>query len=623
MRVPCEGLSGMRGSLRKVCQDTKPHAQSKAKDALANGQGQHSSLYCNMLLTVLTRRTFPMKPFRSPYQLCTLLMLIVLFLTSSTAQDRGSHDPRQAERGKYFEKKTYAPSPLPKFEEMRDQLPSPIFDENPLWIRLYWKAWEIAFNNFHEPAPNSGFVSQFIDAAFNDNIFLWDTAFMTMFCSVAYPLVPGIASLDNFYIKQHPTGEICREIQRRSGLDFVYWVNAEDITLFSRWGWNLSSTRYTPVIYKGRPAPSPNPRLTLDALDHPILAWAELESYQMTGDSARLRLVWEPLIRYYQALQTYLRQGNGLYITDWASTDNSPRNQYLNEGGTGIDISSEMVLFARNLSTIARLLGKSREAVALTKEAKELTIRINRLMWDQQKKFYYDLSLDGKRVPVKTIAAYWTLLANVATRTQARHLVNDLQNPRTFGRLHPVPTCAADEPGYYSIGGYWRGAVWAPTNTMVIRGLENHGYRDLARSFALRHLQIVAEVFEKTGTIWENYAPDSKEPGRNTDSSLVAKNFVGWSGIGPILYLLEYGIGLKPNAARNELCWNIRSVQRSGCERYRFNGHTVTVLAEPSQKKGNMKVSVESDGAFKLRIRWLRSEKICLVEKGRSEFVVP
>lgn len=564
-----------------------------------------------------------MKPSRMLLVTCTATILISIFPDYSIAQDRGSHDPRQPERGKYFQKKVYVQAPLPAFEGTRPFLPAPVLDEDSLLVRLYWKAWEIAFKNFHEPAASSGFVSQFIDAAFNDNIFLWDTAFMTMFCNVAYPLVPGIASLDNFYIKQHPTGEICREIQRNTGLDFVYWVNAEDSTLFSRWGWIFPPARQGSVIYRGRTAPTPNPRLTLDAMNHPILAWAELESYHLTGDTSRLRLIWDPLVQYYKAYQMYLRQGNGLYITDWASMDNSPRNAFLNQGGTGIDISSEMVLFARNLTEIARLLGKESEVPHYTKEADELSGRVNRLMWSPTKRFYFDLTLDGEQAPVRTVAAYWTLLARVASPSQAKDLVKELQNPETFGRLNPVPTCAANEPGYLSIGGYWKGAVWAPTNTMVIRGLENYGYDDLGRSIALRHLRIVADVFAKTGTIWENYAPDAKEPGRHADSALVAKDFVGWSGISPILYFLEYGIGLKPNAERNELAWRIESTGRVGCERYRFNGHVTTLLAEPAKKDGSVALSIASDGAFKLIVQYHEKKMNFDVRKGQNRFVIP
>ena len=81
---------------------------------------------------------------------------------------------------------------------------------------MYWKTWELAFLNFREPEPQSGFVSQFINAGLDSvwvDLFQWDSCFMSMFCNYAHPLVPGIGSLDNFYAKQYEDGEICREIK--------------------------------------------------------------------------------------------------------------------------------------------------------------------------------------------------------------------------------------------------------------------------------------------------------------------------------------------------------------------------------------------------------------------------
>jgi hypothetical protein len=525
--------------------------------------------------------------------------------------------------GRYFTKKAYKPVPLPKFEELKDELPSPIYDDNPLWVKTYWKAWELAFHNFREPAPQSGFVSQFIDAAFNQNIFLWDSCFMSMFCNYAYPLVPGISTLDNFYAKQHEDGEICREIVRATGVDFGPWVNREDMPLFSRWGWpsvseNLAQNRKSPVTYNGRTPPTPNPRLTLDALDHPILAWAEMEHYRITGDTSRLSEVWQPLTHYYGSLQKYLKQGNGLYVTDWASMDNSPRNVYLKSGGMGIDISSEMVLFARQLDAIAQILGKSDEARRYSMQANNLAEIVNKTMWDEKRKFYFDLMVDGSRAPVMTIAAYWTLLANVASPAQAAALVAELKNQNTFGRTNPVPTLAADQEGYEPGGGYWRGSVWAPTETMVIRGLENFGYDDLAREIALKHLDLVARVYEKTGTIWENYSPDTIQQGKPAKA-----DFVGWSGIGPIVYLLEYAIGLKADAPHNRLNWQLQPGGRRGCERFRFNGHLVSLVAEP--QPGRLKrerITIQSDGPFELRARFLGVEKRFSVSGGKQEFEI-
>ncbi|MEO8026152.1 MAG: trehalase family glycosidase [Bryobacteraceae bacterium] len=499
---------------------------------------------------------------------------------------------------------------LPTFEELRTTLPEPILDAKPKWIAAYWKAWELASHNFHEPAAGSGFPSRFIDAAFSDNIYFWDTAFMTMFSNVAGKLVPGIGSLDNFYAKQHADGEIAREIVRATGEDYFKWVNTERRPFFSRWGWDGFGPKMkvlgpdAPVQYVGRKPPSRLPDLTLDNLNHPIAAWAELESYRYTGDRDRIGRVFPALAAYYAFLDEHLRQGNGLYMTDWASMDDSPRNIYLKGGGTGIDISSEMVLFANNLAEMARLLNRPSVAEKYSADAADVSRRINQRMWNSSKRFYVDLKLDGEQAPVKTIAGFWPLIARVSSADRAKALADHLRNPKTFGTPRRVPTCAADEPSYRA-GVYWQGAVWAPTNTMVLRGLEAYGEHDLSRTIALEHIETVSATLEKTGTIWENYSPTEAAPGRPA-----RKNFVGWSGIGPILYLLEYGVGLKPDAPRNRLEWRIDGTARVGCRRYRFNGHVVDLIAE-----GGV-VRVESDGAFELRL----NGKAIAVKAGKQEF---
>ena len=493
-------------------------------------------------------------------------------------------------------------SRLPALDETRDALPAPIYDENPAYVACYWRAWELAFRNFHAPTKRNGFVSPYIDAAFNQNIFLWDTCFMTLFCNYAHGLTPGIASLDNFYAKQHDTGEICREIVRTTGRDFESWVNREDKPLFCRWGgwWagNRTNRAPTPVEYRGREAPSPNPRCTLDALDHPVPAWAEIESFRVTGDGERLRRVWSPLTRYYAAFRTYLRQGNGLYITDWASMDNSQRNPHLARGGTGVDTSAEMALFARALAEMADVLEKPDEAAAYRADAEQLAEKINALMWDEARRFYFDLSVDGERGTVKTIAAYWTLLAGVAPPERAAALARELDNPATFNTPHRVPSLAADESKFApDDGDYWCGAVWPPTNMMVVRGLDRYGYTDLARTIALDHLDHVAAVCLDTGTMWENYSPTRVAPGNPARA-----DFVGWSGIGPIAFLIEYAVGLRPDAPNRTLTWTIRSEQRVGCERYRFGGLVVSLVCEAPDRAGRRELRVEGDGDFHLRV---------------------
>jgi glycogen debranching enzyme len=520
--------------------------------------------------------------------------------------------------GRYFAKKSYEDEPLLDFAMARRKLPEPICSGRPDYIEGYWKAWEIAYRNAYVPNPASGFVSNFVDAAFNSSIFLWDTVFITMFCNLGHPYIPGIRSLDNFYCKQFDDGEIPREIVRDTGEPFDRWLNWRRKPLHSyfhnhyryRGLFSIDPPNYEEMHKPdlGRTVEEP-PYLTLDALNHPLPAWAELESLRHTGDTGRLKLVWEPLYRYYRALHHHLRNRFGLFVTDWASMDNSPRNRYL---GSGVDISCEMALFARQLTEMAGILAELyeregdgqrvrelREAQAeLAEDARNISAAVNDYMWDPASGFYYDVMEDGQLAPVKTIAAYWALLSGVADEAQAASLVRWLENPAAFARKHRVPTLAADEEGYQPAGGYWQGAVWAPTNTMVVRGLEKYGYHQLARDIAVEHLDRVTQVYRETGTFWENYAADFVAQGDKGKP-----DFVGWSGIGPILFLLEHAIGLKGDALRNVLRWRLNpALGESGCRRYWFNGRTVDLRAVP--EGDGFEVTAESDGPLTLRIEY-------------------
>ncbi len=518
--------------------------------------------------------------------------------------------------------------PLPVFKTLRHQLPQPVYDADSVWIDLYWKSWELAFQNFYQPTEKNGFVSNFIDAAFNENIFLWDTCFMTMFCNYAYRLVPGIGSLDNFYAKQHKSGEICREISRFDGKDFFYWVNHEQLPLFSRCGWTdpgafwqlADKNRVHSVSGRGHDN-DVIPDLTLDALNHPILAWAEWEHFMISGDTTRLEKSWLPLHRYFMALEHLLKKKNGLYTTDWASMDNSPRNAWLDGGGSGIDISAEMALFADHLARIAGILHKKKAAADYEKKYRQIRSLINQLMWDASSGFYYDITIEGKHSPVKTIAAFWTLLAGVPDQQQARRLCHYLSDPDYFGTLHRVPTLARDHPDYLPSGGYWRGAVWAPANTMIIRGCERYGLQNLAYDLAMQHLSAVATVFRKTGTIWENYAPESLNPGEHRDGSRVKADFVGWSGIGPILYFIEYAIGLKADAPRNRIIWNLNSAKRVGCKRFCFNDNLIDLVAGEVHNN-QRKIDIAAENAFTLFIQWKNNSKQIIISPGETSLML-
>src|SRR3712207_6555131 len=103
-------------------------------------------------------------------------------------------------------------SPLPDFHSTKSLLPSPFWEGHDSVLSCYWRAWELAFTNLRTPVPKSGFVANFVDTAFNDCLFMWDSAFILAFGRYGRRAFDFQRTLDNLYAKQHADGFICREI---------------------------------------------------------------------------------------------------------------------------------------------------------------------------------------------------------------------------------------------------------------------------------------------------------------------------------------------------------------------------------------------------------------------------
>lgn len=95
---------------------------------------------------------------------------------------------------------------VPKsFEEARQILPNPIWGGHDKELEMYWKAWEIAIGNIRAPQAGSGFVSSYLDTAYNGNIFMWDSSFILMFARYGTRFFPFQNTLNNFTPSSIPT----------------------------------------------------------------------------------------------------------------------------------------------------------------------------------------------------------------------------------------------------------------------------------------------------------------------------------------------------------------------------------------------------------------------------------
>jgi hypothetical protein len=130
---------------------------------------------------------------------------------------------------------------------------------------------------------------------------------------------------------------------------------------------------------------------------------------------------------------------------------------------------------------------------------------------------------------------------------------------------------------------------------MVLRGLTDVGADDLAYDIARNHVENVSGVFQETGTLWENYAPERVKQGFPSKP-----DFVGWTGVSAISIPIEYLIGLRIDPMKQELHWDLRLEGRHGVLRYPLTrGHYADLLCV-SQTADTLQLSIHTTQAFTL-----------------------
>jgi glycogen debranching enzyme len=271
-----------------------------------------------------------------------------------------------------------------------------------------------------------------------------------------------------------------------------------------------------------------------------------------------------------------------------------------------IDATLQAILCANVLSKMAAVLGREHDVAMLLSQADQLERLVNDEMWDEETAFYYDRHSSGEFNAMKHIGAYWALVAGVVPDERLERFIAHLDNPNEFNRPHRVPALSADHTAYQANGAYWCGGVWAPTNYMVMKGLRACGYGSLAHLIARNHLDNVVQVFEDTGTVWENYAPEMPQPGKPAKP-----DFVGWTGLPAIAVLFEEVFGLQPDVPNGTLLWDVRLMDEFGVEQYPFGPDVLLDLRCEARESSldEPEITVHTNRPLTIKLHWAGGEK--------------
>lgn len=134
---------------------------------------------------------------------------------------------------------------------------------------------------------------------------------------------------------------------------------------------------------------------------------------------------------------------------------------------------------------------------------------------------------------------------------------------------------------------------------MVLCGLSANGKEKLAKEIAECCYKNCIEVYKKTGTFWENYAPETA--GRGDPAR---EDFVGWTGIFPITVLIEYILGIRVSAEKSEIVWRVNRLEEHGIKKLPVGRDSFVTLMCKARKSQDEKpeITVESDRPVKVKV---------------------
>lgn len=511
-----------------------------------------------------------------------LLILLLAFLTASAATAQQQPLPEDAVR--------------PDWE---GQIPQIVFPDTAL-ITLYGKTWEIAAGRVRR-GPEGLPASPYLDEnCYEDQIWIWDTCFMTLFSKYCPTAFPGKESLLNCYVPIH-------------------------------------ENRATPLRIHLRDNP-------------PLFAWVESEYYRFTGDRAQAEMVTQqkkylqkhfdwfntipkgeinPLVspEYNPIHRDVVRDGSGRIVGyTWSGRasgmDNTVRGRDC--GGYDsilwVDAICQQALAALSISRLARDLGDEAEAACWQTRYDSIKQTVNELYWDERDGFYYDISVrTHEPCRVKTPASFWAMLAEIPSKEQAARMVRYVETEKGFGGRFPWNSLSRDDPDYdAATGEYWRGGVWLPIAYMGTKALERYGYTALADTLAARVVrqQLRTYLDYVPHTVWETYSPSSNAPSTEYGKR-VRPDFCGWSALGPISLCIENVLGFrKVDATRQKLTWDLNKRNGThGIRRFRFAGIEADIIYNAATDR----IEISTDRPFTLEVNGHEMK----VKKGKRMYKVP
>jgi alpha,alpha-trehalase len=342
------------------------------------------------------------------------------------------------------------------------------------YIEKYWK--KITCHVPHDHSKQLGVPHPYIspnNGIFKDDLFYWDSFFTIL----------GLVKCDRVELAKGMVDDLL-SLQQRFNI----------IPMRNRY-YNLGSSQIpflTSMISEvfNITKDSKWYRSVMKAAEH------ELHDYWMNKKLTEIHIVYMGLSRYCNHFITHLAAE---HESGWDMTSRF-KDHCLNI--LPVDLNSCLYKYETDLADFYKLIKNTKKHRYYLLAAEKRRKKINELMWNFNKGFYFDFDYKlKKRNRFYSIAGFYPLWAKMATPVQAKRVCENLKRFEYVGGLANTQSKGLSKE--YKQHDYPNG--WPQQQWIVIKGLMNYGFESDARRLAKKFLDLNNTIFKKTGKLWEKY----------------------------------------------------------------------------------------------------------------------
>lgn len=235
--------------------------------------------------------------------------------------------------------------------------------------------------------------------------------------------------------------------------------------------------------------------------DHIKVAEDEYTMVWLNSKHPFYHKVFEGLSRYYDV--------NNIHDLAEAESgwDLTPRFNHHALDYLPIDLNCLLYKYELDFARFYKIIGETRKSIKWEDRAEQRKKAVNKLMWDESKKFFFDYDFTkNRRSSISSLAAYYSMWSGLASKSQAQGLIKNLRKFEHRGGLSTTDQLLFNQFAFGAMPTQWAFPNgWAPLHYLVIKGLERYGYHQDARRIAIKWLKTNLNWFNKEHIFLEKY----------------------------------------------------------------------------------------------------------------------